>query len=63
MIANPLSQLHLWCLEAVNQFGDDWGRIQLYVHEKLALLTEQERTQFLDEVTPTLGGSDREHIH
>jgi hypothetical protein len=63
MATNPLSQLNRWCLEAASEFGDDWGSIQLYVREKLALLTEKERAQFLREVSSTLARPESEHIN
>jgi hypothetical protein len=45
-MTDPLTQLQRWCVEAVSKFGDDWGEIHLYVHERLAELAEADRLRF-----------------
>ncbi len=43
------------CQEAVERFGDDWGRIQAYVAERIALMPRDDQQRLAEDIDRLLG--------
>ena len=38
------------CHEAVQRFGDDWGRVEAYVAKRIATMPQEDRERLADDV-------------
>jgi hypothetical protein len=57
---SALELLNRWYHEAASEFGDDWPRIQHFLHAKLSQLPEQERISITQSISLVLAEPDRE---